>query len=512
MGYGIARDIGKLFAPDLMEPEVVRFELEGIRKSFLSRDQVEGLIEEAVLQARQALPVSLDYDPKNEGYRRFSEQDYIRRDLTPMSQDLMFELAYYLYDTSGLVKRFVRDTKNFVLGEGVSFRVENDPDGAAKKILDAFWTDSINQMDLRLDKRIEFLGLLGEQCWPVWINPISGFVRLSYIDPANVDVVDVSSAFPELAASVKLKGMAGRSGDTLAVVREEWDPRKKEFGRLVGDCFFFSINNPPNGPRGRSDLIQSFDFINGFEESIFDELDRIKLIKAFIWDVSIQGADEDGVRDFLKANRAPKPGSVRAHNERVAWSAVAPDLKMQDSKAFFDFMKSYLAACQNRPDSWLGSGGKAYQTEAELMGEPTFKDLGSRQRYVKYMIEYVLRFVLDQAVLHGALKEPAGERFKVTVNMPKMGVSDLKGIVQALLQLAQGLMIAEGQGWIVKETASAVFASVAERIGVDIDSAEEIKKAAAKMPGSGELSEDYAAREALVQEIVARMQARSAGQ
>ena len=486
---GLRERIAKALAPDMMDAE-----------------QVKALVKQEVAAARQAMPINLDYDPKGEGYRRLSSdgQENVRRDLSPLSQDMMLELAYYLYDTSGLVKRFVRDTKNFVLGEGVTYEVENDTnDNAAKEALDEFWNDNINQMDLRLEKRVEFLGLLGEQCWPVAVNEHSGHVWLSYIDPVNIDSVLTVRNFPEMTAAIQLKGQGGRPGKLLTAIRQETDPRKPEYGRLIGDSFYFSVNNPPNGPRGRSDLIHLFDFINAFEEGLFDELDRLKGIKAFIWDVTLKGATQEEIDEFLQKNKTPKSGSVRAHNEQVEWEAVAPQLHVQDNKTLFEMMRTYMAACQNRPDSWLGSGGKAYQTEADLMGEPTFKDLGSRQRYVKYIIEYILKFALDQRILHKTLKEPKDGKYIVTVNMPETSVKDLKKIVDGLFTLAQSLMIAVTNKWISDETAAKVYASVAGQVGVDIDAAEEIKKAAENR--ESQVTEDYAAREAMITEIVARL-------
>ncbi len=486
----LVNGIARWLAPDLM-----------------TRPEVERLVAEKVAAARQARPINLDYDPQNEGYRRLTPDPASQRDLTPMSQDMMLELAYYLYDTSGLVKRFVRDTSNFVLGEGVTFSVENDDEqGSAQVWLETMW--KVNKLDLRLRKRIEFLCLLGEQCWPTWINPYNGQVLLGYIDPSNIARVEVVTGFPEIPQRVVTRGPAGGSEQYFDAIREDWDPASKSFGRLQGELFFWSINNPPNGTRGRSDLLQSFDFINGLEESLFDEIDRIKLIKAFIWDVTLQGADEEGVREFLKKNKTPKAASVRAHNERVTWQAVAPDLKMADSKTFLDFMKSYLAATQNRPDSWLGSGGKAYQTEAELMGEPTFKDLGAFQLFVKYMLEEVLQFGLDQAVLRRALRERSGARLTVHVNMPEMVAKNLKTIVESLLQLAQGLLLAQAQNWVSQDTATRIYANVAGQLGIEIDAAEEIAQAAKKLVENLPGTEDYAGREALVQEIVERLRGR----
>lgn len=469
----LARRLSKWLSPDLM-----------------SRGEVEALVAEKVLAARQALPISLDYDPKNEGYRRLTGVDgMLSRDLTPMGQDTMIELAYYLYDTSGLVKRFVRDSSNFVLGEGLTLDVKNDDEGTAKKWLEDFWEK--NRLELRLRKRIEFLCLLGEQCWPVLVNPYNGRVMLGYIDPSNIDTVEVVTGFPEIPQRIVLKGATTGRGQSFAAIREDWDPMSRTTGRMVGECFFYSINNPPNGTRGRSDLIQSFDFINGLEESLFDEIDRIKLIKAFIWDVTLNGATDEEISDFLKKNRTPKAGSVRAHNDRVTWQAVAPDLKMQDSKTFLDFMKTYLAACQNRPDSWFGSGGKVYQSEAELNGEPTFKDLGTLQLFVRCMLEDVCRFVIDQAVIRGALRESKSDPLKPAVNMPEMVTRDLKAIVEALFQFAQALTVAESQGWLSKDTSTELFASVVVRCGFEIDAAEEIKKRAAEATDVDGLTEDY---------------------
>lgn len=455
--------IAKFIAPGLMDAAAVK-----------------NMVAQEVAQARMAAPINYNYDPKGEGYRKLTEDNnQNRRDLTPVHQDTMIELAYYLYDTSGIVKRFLRDTKNFILGEGVMIDIGNDPDGSAKKVVENFWRDPMNQMDLRLEKRVEFLGLLGEQCWPVMVNQRNGQVWISYADPINIEDVLTVPDFPEMPAAVKMKGIAGRTGKTLSVIRPELDIRKSTYGRMTGECFFWPINNPPNGPRGRSDLIHLFDFINGFEEGIFDELDRMKLIKSFIWDVLVEGADDQAIQEFLQNNPAPKAGSIRAHNERVKWDAVAPNMQMQDNKSFFDMMKTYLSGCMCRPDSWFGSGGKTYQTEADLMGEPTFKDLGSRQRYVKYIMEYVVRFVLDQAVIYGGLREDPDTPYIISANMPAMTVKDTSKVSDGIGKLAVALVSAEVQGWITKETAAKLFANVVGQLGMEIDSAVELAQTTA---------------------------------
>jgi len=334
-------------------------------------------------------------------------------------------------------------------------------------------------------------------------SPVNGRVRLGYVDPVNIADVHTVRGYPEVCAAVELTGRGGRKGPILAAVREESDPRKESHGRLTGEVFYWAINRPPNSPRGRSDLVANLDFIHAFEESMFQELDRLGLMKAFIWDVTLQGADEEQIREFLRENRTPKPGSTRAHNERVSWQAVSPDLAMADTKNFFDMMRTYLAACQHRPDSWFGSGGKAYQTEADLMGEPTFRDLESRQAYVAHMLRTVFRFVLDQAVIHKAI--PPGD-YEAEANLPEIARSLRKEDAETFSALFDTLAAAEDRGWITRRRAATLFADMAHNIGMTWDAADELAETV--MADGERIPRDYEGMEALMREIEARIEAR----
>jgi len=471
---GIRSTLAKFLAPELVD-----------------RGAVEQLVAEEVKRARMGLPFYADYDPKGEGFRRYAiGGNQVRMDILPASHDMMIEIAYFLYATSGMAKKFIEDTKNFVMGRWVTFEVKNDrPDKGATDLLKEFWKDSINRMDVLLGPRVAFLGLLGEQCWPVTVNPHNGFVQVSYVDPANIDDVIPLPGFAEIADIVQVRSVE-RGGQPLRVIRKERDPRKPEYGRLAGDCFYWAINKPPNSPRGWSDLLQAADFISSLEESLFSELDRLNLMKAFIWDVTYEGADENDIKKFRERNPPPKPGSLRIHNEKVTWKAEAPDLQHQDTKYFFDMMRSYVSGVQGRPDSWFGSGGKAYQTEADLMGEPTYRDLEVRQNVVRTMLEEVLRFVADQAILHRALPEPeGGGDYEICVNLPSMRKRDLKTATDSLNSVTQSLVAAETQGWARKETCQRIWAAVASETGVEVDAEEEIEEA--RKRDAEQVSEDY---------------------
>lgn len=422
---------------------------------------------------KETMPISMASDislkDKIVGASSFNQGEYaLRRDTTMISRHKMIQFAHNLYVTSGLVKRFIDDSVNFIVSDGITLSVENDTEKEdALQILNEFWNDSYNNMDIRLPDRIASLCLLGELCLPVSVNKHTGKVVLSFIDTQNIHEVETIRDFPEIAAAVKLSGIAGRSGKILSVIREETNGMNKNYGLLVGECFYFAINKMPNVARGYSDLVQLFDFVEAYEDGLFSELDRIKLIRNFVWDVTLDGADEQTIKEFLKNNPSPKPGSVRAHNESVNWQALAPSLQASDNRTFFDMMRTYMSAVVNRPDSWLGTGGKTYSNEAELMGEPTFKALARRQKFIKYMLESILQFVIDQAVIHGKLNRQE-KHYKPIVIMPEMSIKNMASSIANLNQGSQALLTATMQGWINKETASKFFAYLAEQTGYEM--------------------------------------------
>ena len=150
--------------------------------------EISELVATEVKKLRSEQAAWHDYDPNNEGYRRLTSSKDRMRDLSPVAQDRMFQLAYWFYDTYGMIKRLVQFKSNFIFGDDLTWEVVNDtPDGAALEVIEEFWTDDRNKLNKNMNKRIEWLFVLGEQCWPVQVDERTGFCRCGYIDPANID-------------------------------------------------------------------------------------------------------------------------------------------------------------------------------------------------------------------------------------------------------------------------------------------------------------------------------------
>lgn len=461
-------------------------EVRGLVKDVVAQEgsKIEALVKTEVEKAKMSLPIVANWDPKNEGYRRMSGDVTQRRDLAMIKQDRMFEIAYYMWDQSAMTKRLAKMDKTFLFAEPIT--VTSD-DEAVKEIIDRFWSDPQNNMDLDFPDQMMWLGLLGEQCWPVDINKHNGHVRLGYVDPAGIREVYVNRMNVKQAVQVELVGTAGRSGKKMSVIRTDGDPRHKSFNRLVGECFFFAINKPPNSPRGRSDLLTLFDWIDGLEQYGFNYLERAEFLLNFVWDITLKGMSEDQIRKWMEDNPPPQPGSQRAHNEQVEWKAVSPDIKAHDYSKGFEMGKSFIMGAAGRPESWFGGGGKAYQTEAEIFGQVPIKDLDERQLYVRHVLNKVIQFQLDSAVIVGRLTEKqAAAGF--TVNMPEISKKDLVKLVNGVPQLTTALTVAEQNRWITRETATRMFAMVSSQLGMEIDVEKELEAAGKALPSA---FEDY---------------------
>jgi len=435
--------------------------------------EIRTIIAEEIQRAKMALPVSANYDPKNEGYRRMSGFDSRLRDLMPMAQDRMFEIAYFMWDNSLMMRRLAVMDKSFIFSGPIKL-TSDDPD--VQEVLDAFTLKT--KLNLRFPDRCMWLSILGEQIWPVVVNPYNGAVTLAYEDPSDIVDVLVNPENIEEHMLIELRSRAGRDTRKLNTVRESAELTAKAFGRLDGECFFYRINAPPNSPRGRSDYLTLFDWIDGLERYGFNYLERAEFLLNFVWDVTLKGMNADQIRDWLRDNPPPEPGAIRAHNENVEWDAVAPDIKAADFKGGFDMGKSIVMGGAGRPSSWFGEGGKAYQTEAEQFGQVPIADLDSRSHLYQSLLEDIGRFVRDQAVIHRRLGEGKAEA-EVTATMPEVSKRDLTTLVNGVPQLTTALTIAQNNKWITPDEATKLFCFFASYLGYEIDPQTQIDAAAA---------------------------------
>lgn len=472
---------------------------------------------EAAHPVREAA-IPTGYDPDEHltaaqgGSASFRPLSRSNRDLPAMTEARGRELAYKLYDMNPLAKRIPELIRDFVLGEGVTVEAQgeqatNDEQGKPiedpartrlQAVIDAFWLDPVNRLDLTLDDKILEFSIAGEQCYPVMINPKNGHARLGYIDPGDIKEV-IRHPVTLQPFAVCLKDAAGTNDIRYKVIQVQADPAKPWFGRMLdverdaqgnvtetytagddekayeGACFFWAINKPISATRGRSDLLCLVDWLDAFDQLMFGEVDRALLMKAFIWDVTVQNADATVLAKRKSELSVPKPGSLNLHNGQETWEAIAPSLNAADNDILADRILSIVATGAGLPKTYLNGAMDVNRASAQELDEAPLKRLQNRQKLVKAIIHQLVTFALDQAEIKGRLPkrhQATGEMpaaWPVSVNTPEMVSRDLAGLSAALKTTADALTVARADLVIDEQVHQEAFAGVLRHLGAEVD-------------------------------------------
>jgi len=427
---------------------------------------------------REAVGVTVDND--EDQWRRLTGD--VNRDLSPMTQKRMRDMALYLWEANLLANRLIELPVAYLLAEGVQLTVKDEKN---QKVLDRFWRDPINEMDLKLPQKVRELALYGEQCYPTFVNEMNGHVRLGYLDPALIETVvtdpDNRSQVIGIVTVKDKKGKARRYRTIINGPEEVFSARTQEIRQTFsdGEAFYFTINDLSNGRRGRSDLLAQIDWLDGYEQFLFGELDRASFMRAFLWDVTLTGATPEEVAKRSKEISPPAPGSVRVHNDAETWAAVTPSLNAQDSSENARLFRNHVLGGATVPEHWYGGGGDVNRSTGESMGEPTFKVLSMRQRVIKHILESIGRYVLRQKAMAHQEAEPdfSDDAWNVEAGFPEMTARDTTKYAAALQQIVTAVGLALDRGLLTEPTAVALINAIAGRLGVEIDAETELEAA-----------------------------------
>jgi len=425
------------------------------------------VIEAKVKERLRATSVT---DEDESGWRRLTGST--TRDLSPLKQERMIEIAYYLWEATPLGRWLIEITKDFILAEGLPYECKNDQ---VKKVLDDFWYDPINRMDLYAEKFVRELFLYGELCLPVFVGEQTGRVRLGYIDPAQIDTVVTDPENVKIVTGVITKATDGYKEKKYRTIlpqeAESFLSQKAQAerqGYRDGECFFFAVNNVTNSPRGRSELLTVADWIDALEQFMFDYADKWPLLNTFVWDLMVEGGDEKTINEQLR-RFTKKAGSVFGHNEKVKLEEKTPKLQAVDAEVGARLFRNHILGGTGFPEHWFGGGGDVNRATAAEMGTPTFKMLKSKQKYVKYIFETIFDFVITKALEAKYLRVPEEEAYDYSVITPEISPKDVTKYSAALQQISTALGIAEANGWIDKETAQKSFAVALGFLGIEVD-------------------------------------------
>lgn len=396
-------------------------------------------------------------DPDENQFRSISE-GVLRRDITSLKRERILKIVYTLYLAYPLAHRALEIKQDMVVGDGLSFKAE-DPD--VQELLESFWNDPTNDMENKQRTRVLELSLFGEQFLPVFVDPNNGHVHLGYIDPLQVKRVIVNPVNVEQAMAIQF--VTGKKKKTLSVINIDRRAESKSFGLLSGEVFFFAINKVSNATRGNSDLMPVADWLELHEQFLMGIHEAAHLKTGPVWDVLVEGATDQQLKEIRKKQGNIKRGVTRYHNEKVTTTAIVPDLGTAELAEHAAVLKRHIAAGLGLPEHWLAETGSNRATAAEA-GLPATKMLRARQKVFVGMISKIFNFVIDQAILHGKLDREVDKKF--TIMAQQIWPTDTQRITSSLVTGAQAFMLAEQNEWIGPEAASEAFNLIADQLGM----------------------------------------------
>lgn len=453
---------------------------------YFDRLQAELVPSPATVPMREASGVTVDRDEHE--WRRLTSRS--ERDLDAPTHARSLELAEHLWRTNLLANRLIELPLAYLLAKGVRL---THPDEKLQQLLDRHWNDGINCWDIKLVKRLRELSLFGEQCWPVFVGS-NGFVRVGYLDPNQIAtrLMDPDNAEQPIGIVTKKdrKGNARRYRVIVNAPETVFSKRTQEIRQTLidGDCFFWRVNDLCASTHGASDLLAQIDWLDGYDQFLFGEMERADFMRAFVWDVTLKGADPLTVEQRARSIVPPKPGSVRVHNDQESWAAVTPELQAHDGDAAAKLFRNHVLGGATMPEHWYGGAGDVNRSTASSMSEPTEKTFEMRQRLVGHMLIELGKFVLRAKwrLLDGELDDDQQTTLdQLAVAWPEMSTKDTTRYAAALQQVVAAAVLAIEQGLLPRRAAVAVIATVAAQLGVEIDPEKALEEASEERAARG---------------------------
>lgn len=408
------------------------------------------------------------------------------RDLNLITQEHMLRVAHWLWEQNPLANWLVEIKVAFLFAEGVQLVVQGNDDVSKKNqaALDRFWKDPTNEMALKLPQKARELSMFGEQVWPVFVREEDGRVKLGYIDPKIIGVVVTDPDNREQVIGIVTKKDAkGRfykfrviiNGDESEFTQATQEIRAKYSD---GDVFYFHVNRLAAGTRGRSDLLPVADWLDVYDQLLYGEGERAKLLRSLVWDLELKNADQNAVTKRSKEFALPGSGGVYVHNDSEKLDPKTPKMEAADTSEGARMLRNHVLGGQGIPEHWFGGGGDVNRAAAAEMDEPTYKLLAMRQSVWKHILEVVGRFVLlKKAEADGDTPDWSKPEWNVQAIFPELVSADLTKYAQALQQLVVGCALAIDKGLMQDKTAVQLIAAVASRFGVEIDAEKELEQA-----------------------------------
>ncbi len=249
-----------------------------------------------------------------------------------------------LYLQNPLASRIIKAKTNYVINEGFQFHAEDDD---IQELLSNYW--SSNRWDIMMETRANDLSVNGEMFILADVDEMTGKVTNRFPYPGLLEKKWKRDRYDDEIEGFKL---ANDDNEYFIIKRDQFD-------NYSGNAFYLYINKPTHLKYGLSDIFVSRDWLQMYDKSLFSTLERVGMILAFVWDVTINTKDVNIIKQRMQQLRLnpPRPGSVRVHNDTEIWKAESPNLNGGDISNIYTLLKGQCMTESGTPEFIFGLGG-----------------------------------------------------------------------------------------------------------------------------------------------------------
>lgn len=396
--------------------------------------------------------------------------------------------AFRAWRLNPFVKRIVEMHVNYVVGDGVEIKAA---DPRVQAVCESFWNDPKNSLDLKLEEVVRDLSLFGEVFILPFTNVLTGKVQLGYLDPLSVEAIESNPLNYNEPLFVCVRASDGTQRklrivyvDQLGTAREamptQYGTENKAIivppnttGMRVGEAFYLAANRTIGVTRGTGDFLPILDWCRSTEDLLFTQLEKAQLQNAVFLVVTIKGVSAEELQQYRtpgdpKYIPMPKPGSMGIKNDMMEYEYVAPSLNAADMAEAVRMFKSMIEIGSGVPEHQFGQGGDVNRATALEMGGPFHKMLLQRQKQVKYFLEDLLQFVVDQRRIF--TQDLAGVTdFSVTVTMSPISAKDKASDAAAATQFLSAVVAAKQSRLVSDEMAFNLAQQILGNAGLEFE-------------------------------------------
>lgn len=367
--------------------------------------------------------------------------------------------SVHAYRVNPMARAIIDTVTAFAVGDtGVRLEV-GDP--AVRVYAERFWRDPRNRVADLAETLLRGHLLNGETALELLVGETTGVTRFSYVNPAAICRVAPDRGNPLWPGSIHINHDGTETPYAIA-----WpdDFTGLRTGAVLWRADWRAL---PDDMRGFPYLGPDLDWLEAYDRTLWNLVDRTALARYFMWDVTVEGDDND-VKKFI-ADRttmdAPRSGTIEVHNGRVKWDAKSPTTGAYEDRATSQQILTSIAAGAGLSKVWLAEPEDANRATSITMAEPVRRRVGSVQRLILDFLTELARYAVDQGVAARRIpgmvttRDEAGHDIEVpaaeTVRVfgPEIAAADAQVNAGILLNLATGLAGLTAAGALSEEAA-----------------------------------------------------------